>query len=258
MQVVILCGGRGTRLAEETSLRPKPMVTVGGHPLLWHIMKIYGHHGFDRFTLATGHLGEQIKSYFLQWSAMSGDFEVDLATGNVSSLGASRRESWKVRVVDTGPNTLTGGRLLRLKDQLRETFLFTYGDGVSDLDLRAVLKFHQSHGKLVTVTAVRPAARFGGLQIHDDGLITAFREKAGTEEGWINGGFMVMEPGVFAYLDNDETVLEHAPMERLAKDNQLMAYQHDGFWQCMDTLRDRDLLETLWQSGEAPWNRWQS
>jgi glucose-1-phosphate cytidylyltransferase len=256
MQVVILCGGKGTRLAEETSIRPKPMVTVGGHPILWHIMKIYGQHGFDRFTLATGYLGDYIKNFFLHWSALNSDFEVDLATGKTETLGAAKRENWKVRLIDTGAETLTGGRLLRLKDHLKDTFLLTYGDGVSDVDITKLVEFHKKHKKLVTMTAVRPSARFGGLEIADSGNIIAFREKLPTDEGYINGGFMVMEPGVFEYLENDETILERNPMERLAKDGQLMAFAHDGFWQCMDTIRDRDLLESLWASGKAPWKNW--
>lgn len=256
MQVVILCGGKGTRLAEETSVRPKPMVTVGGHPILWHIMKMYGHHGFDRFTLATGYLGDYIKNFFLHWSALNSDFEVCLTSGEVTTLSKTKKEDWKVRLIDTGAETLTGGRVLRLKDQLTDRFCLTYGDGVSDVDLKKVLEFHKAHGKLVTMTAVRPTARFGGLEIHD-GKIKAFREKLPTDEGWINGGFMVMEPGVFKYLENDETILERAPMENLVRDGQLMAYQHEGFWQCMDTIRDRELLESLWESGKAPWKKWQ-
>lgn len=256
MQVVILCGGKGTRLAEETSVRPKPMVTVGGHPMLWHIMKIYGAHGFENFTLATGYLGDYIKNFFLHYSALSSDFEVDLATGKLTSLESGHRENWKVRLIDTGADTLTGGRLLRLKDQIKSTFLFTYGDGVCDVDIGKVVEFHKSHGKLVTITAIQPSARFGGLEIQDDGKITAFREKLPTDEGWINGGFMVMEPGVFQYLEDDETILERAPLERLSKEGQLMAYQHQGFWQCMDTIRDRELLESLWHSGRAPWKTW--
>lgn len=258
MQVVILCGGKGTRLAEETSVRPKPMVTVGGHPILWHLMKIYGAQGFDRFTLATGYLGDYIKDFFLNYSALNSDFEVDLANGAVTPLQSNSRENWKVQLIDTGPETLTGGRLLRLRDRLSKggTFLFTYGDGLCDVNLKELVKFHKSHGKLVTMTAVRPSARFGGLEIGDGGKIVAFREKLPTDEGWINGGFMVMEPGVFEYLQGDDTILERSPMEQLAKDGQLMAFQHDGFWQCMDTIRDRELLESYWASGKAPWKVW--
>jgi glucose-1-phosphate cytidylyltransferase len=258
MQVVILCGGKGTRLAEETSLRPKPMVTIGGHPMLWHIMKIYGSHGFDRFTLPTGYLGDYIKNFFLHYSALNSDFEVDLATGNLTPFETSNRENWKVQLIDTGAETMTGGRLLRLAPRLKNQgpFLLTYGDGVSDINLQELLAFHKKHGKLVTMTAVRPAARFGGLEISKDGKVEAFREKEQADEGWINGGYMVMEPGVFEYLDDDATILERSPMERLARDNQLMAYRHPGFWQCMDTIRDREHLEELWASGKAPWKTW--
>jgi len=257
MQTVILCGGKGTRLAEETSVRPKPMVTVGGNPMLWHIMKIYEHHGFKDFTLAVGYLGEYIKNYFLHYSALNSDFEVDLATGEVSPLKKNAAINWKVRLVDTGSDTLTGGRLLRLKHNLSKdgTFFLTYGDGVCDVNIHELLKFHKSHGKLVTITAVRPAARFGGLEIQK-GKVISFREKLRNEAGWINGGFMVMEPKVFDYLDDDMTILEQSPMERLAKEGELMAYPHEGFWQCMDTIRDREHLEELWASGSAPWKLW--
>jgi glucose-1-phosphate cytidylyltransferase len=256
MQAVILCGGKGTRLAEETTVRPKPMVTIGGYPMLWHIMKTYSHGGVQNFTLATGYLGEIIKTFFLHYSALSSDFEVDVASGEVTTIGRPRREPWKVRLVDTGPESMTGGRLLRLQPYLNETFFFTYGDGVCDVDLKALLAFHKSHGKLVTITAVRPTARFGGLDITEKGAISSFREKMSADESYINGGFMVMEPGVFRYLTDDETILERTPMERLASEGQLMAFRHDGFWQCMDTIRDRELLEHLWASGKAPWRRW--
>jgi glucose-1-phosphate cytidylyltransferase len=256
MQTVILCGGKGTRLSEETSLRPKPMVAVGRHPILWHLMKYYDSFGFRDFTLATGYLGDYIKNYFLHYAELNSDFEVDLASGKVTGLQRGSKEDWKVKLIDTGPDTLTGGRLLRLKSHLKETFFFTYGDGLCDVDLQALLKFHRSHGKLVTITAVRPSARFGGLEIHADGSIKVFREKLPADENFVNGGFMVMEPGVFQYLENDETILERQPMERLAQEGQLMAFQHQGFWQCMDTVRDRDLLEELWAAKQPPWKRW--
>lgn len=256
MQTVILCGGKGTRLAEETSVRPKPMVTIGGHPMLWHIMKSYEAHGFEKFTLATGYMGDFIKNYFLNYSALNSDFEVDLATGQVKPLQKNVNVNWKVRLIDTGPESMTGGRVLRLKPFMKDRFFLTYGDGVCDVDMKALLKFHESHGKLVTITAVRPTARFGGLDIRDKGEIASFREKASTDEGWINGGYMVMEPGVFKYLQNDATILERDPMEKLAKDGQLMAFKHQGFWQCMDTIRDRELLEELWAKGNAPWKKW--
>lgn len=258
MNTVILCGGKGTRLAEETSLRPKPMVHIGENPILWHIMKSYEAQGFKNFTLATGYMGEYIKNHFLHYSEIHSDFEVDLSTGKVTPLQQTRPLDWKVRLIDTGVETLTGGRLLRLKPYLQKsgTFFFTYGDGLCDVDLNALLKFHKSHGKLCTISAVRPSARFGGLEI-SGGKITAFREKMASDEGRINGGFMVMEPGVFEYLEDDMTILEKSPMERMAKDGQLMAFEHDGFWQCMDTIRDKELLEAHWNSGKAPWKKWQ-
>jgi glucose-1-phosphate cytidylyltransferase len=256
MKTIILCGGMGTRLTEETILKPKPMVTVGPYPILWHIMSIYGHQGFNEFALAIGYKGDMIKDYFLNYHALNSDFEIDLKTGE-KKFNNNSKEDWKVKLVDTGLNTMTGGRLLRLKNTLKSegTFFLTYGDGVADIDLKALLKFHKSHGKLVTVTAVRPNARFGGLQIEGD-KITQFKEKPQSGEGWINGGFFVMEPGVFDYLSNDETVLERDPLEKLAKNGQLMAYQHKGFWQCMDTMRDRQLLEDAWNSKSAPWKLW--
>jgi glucose-1-phosphate cytidylyltransferase len=257
MNTVILCGGKGTRLSEETTVRPKPMVLVGGHPILWHIMKIYGAHEFNKFTLATGYLGDFIKNFFLHYAELNSDFEVDLSTGKVTPLQVARPTNWKVRVIDTGHDTLTGGRLLRLKPFLEQegTFFFTYGDGLCDVNLKELLKFHRSHGKLCTITAVLPTARFGGLELAGSN-VKAFREKLPTDEGWINGGYMVMEPGVFRYLENDDTILERSPMERLAADGQLMAFQHHGFWQCMDTIRDKELLENEWASGKAPWKVW--
>jgi glucose-1-phosphate cytidylyltransferase len=257
MNTVILCGGKGTRLSEETTLRPKPMVNVGPYPMLWHIMKIYETQGFKNFTLATGYMGDFIKNHFLHYAELRSDFEVDLSTGKTSFLQQAEPLDWKVRLIDTGLETLTGGRLLRLKSYLQNdgAFFFTYGDGVCDVNLKELLKYHRSHGKLCSITAVRPSARFGGLQI-EKGRVTAFREKASSDEGWINGGYMVMEPGIFSYLENDSTILEKNPMERLAQDGQLMAFQHPGFWQCMDTIRDKELLESLWQSGEAPWKTW--
>ncbi|NUM89691.1 MAG: glucose-1-phosphate cytidylyltransferase [Bdellovibrionales bacterium] len=254
---MILCGGKGTRLSEETAARPKPMVTVGGHPILWHIMSGYAAQGFNRFTLAAGHMADHIKNFFLNYAALNSDFEVDLATGEVTPLRRTKPVDWKVRVVDTGSESMTGGRLHRLESFLQGsgTFFFTYGDGVSDVDLKALLEFHRKHGKLCTITAVKPAARFGGLEIND-GRIEEFREKLPDDSGWINGGFMVMEPKIFDYLHGDATVLEQDPMRKLAKDGQLMAFQHEGFWQPMDTLRDRQHLEELWESGRAPWKTW--
>ncbi len=253
MKVVILCGGLGTRLSEETQLRPKPMVTVGGHPMLWHIMNTYSAHGCHEFVLALGYKGELIKEYFLNYYALDSDLSVDLQTGKVENIRRSQRD-WKVELIDTGEQPMTGGRLRRLESMLRPlgTFMLTYGDGVADMNIRQLLAFHRAHGKLATVTAVRPPARFGGITMNGDQVVE-FKEKPQTGEGWINGGFFVFEAAVFDYLTGDETVLEGAPLENLTRDGQLMAFRHPGFWQCMDTLRDRQLLEQLWASNTAPW-----
>ena len=252
-KVVILCGGLGTRLSEETQIKPKPMVEIGGRPMLWHIMKIYESHGLAEFMLALGYKGEVIKDYFLNYHARQSDLTVQLKSGQVEYSNPTS-ENWKVSLIDTGANTMTGGRLLRLKKHImpENTFMVTYGDGVSNVDLKALLAFHRAHGKLATVTAVRPSARFGGINI-GDGRVLDFKEKPQSGEGWINGGFFVFEPEVFSYISDDATVLEQSPLENLARDGQLMAYEHSGYWQCMDTVRDRNALQTLWDSGEAPW-----
>lgn len=253
MKTVILCGGLGTRLAEETQVKPKPMVEIGGRPILWHIMKIYEHHGFREFMLALGYKGELIKDYFLNYHARLSDLTVHLKSGRAEYSNPTA-EDWQVSLLDTGADTMTGGRLLRLRPHLQSsgTFMLTYGDGVADVDIPALLSFHRTHGRLATVTAVRPSARFGGLLI-GKGRVQDFKEKPQSGEGWINGGFFVFEPGVFDYLSDDATVLEQAPLENLARDGQLMAYQHSGYWQCMDTVRDRDRLQAAWESGLAPW-----
>jgi len=254
MKTVILCGGLGTRLSEETQLKPKPMVEIGGRPMLWHIMKTYERYGFNEFTLALGYKSEVIKDYFLNYHALQSDLTVHLKNGQIDHSKPTA-EDWHVSLIDTGALTMTGGRLLRLKEYFQsenETFMLTYGDGVCDVDMNELLAFHRSHGKLATVTAVRPSARFGGMQI-DDGKVLDFREKPQSGEGWINGGFFVFEPGVFEYLTDDDTILERAPLEKLVEDGQLMSYQHPGYWQCMDTIRDRDLLQEIWDSGDAPW-----
>jgi glucose-1-phosphate cytidylyltransferase len=253
MKTVILCGGLGTRLAEETQLRPKPMVEIGGRPILWHIMKMYEHHGFTDFTLALGYRGDFIKDYFLNYHARLSDLTVALKTGTVAYSNPTA-EDWRVTLVDTGAETMTGGRLLRLKPHLHGggTFLLTYGDGVCDVNINALLDYHRGHGRLATVTAVRPSARFGGMHI-GDGQVRHFKEKPQSGEGWINGGFFAFEPGVFDYLTDDATVLERSPLETLANDGQLMAFEHSGYWQCMDTVRDRDALQALWNSGTVPW-----
>ena len=252
MKVVILAGGLGTRLSEETEVKPKPMVEIGEHPILWHIMKKYAHHGFNDFFLALGYKGEIIKRYFLDHYSLGGSLRVNLASGLVEDLEKDT-EDWTVHLMDTGQQTQTGGRIKRLEPWLKDgTFMATYGDGVCDVDLQMLLEFHRSQGKLATITAVRPPSRFGGL-VFDGNLVQDFIEKPQIGEGWINGGFMVLEPQVIDYLGGDASTLERDGLERLASDRQLAAYRHEGFWQCMDTLREKKLLETLWQSGEAPW-----
>jgi glucose-1-phosphate cytidylyltransferase len=255
VKVVILAGGRGTRLAEETDIRPKPMVEIGGLPILWHIMKIYRAHGLREFVVALGYKGELVKQYFLDYRLRASDVTVSLADGGVD-VHDGDREDWIVHLVDTGLDPQSGGRLHRLRARLStETFLMTYGDGVADIDVSKLLEFHHGHGRLATVTAVRPPARFGGLAFEGD-LVSEFIEKPQIGEGWINGGFFVFEPGALEYVDRDDTVLELEPLERLAADGQLVAYRHEGFWQCMDTVRDLRLLEGLWQSGDVPWKVW--
>jgi len=255
MKVVILAGGLGTRLAEETEARPKPMVEIGGRPILWHIMKHYAHYDFKEFFIALGYKGEVIKRYFLDYYMLDGSTTINLSDGDVEAHGREC-EDWIVHLMDTGLHTLTGGRVKRLQPWLKdETFMVTYGDGVSDVDLHGLLRFHRSHGRLATVTAVRPPARFGGL-IFDGELVAEFTEKPQIGEGWINGGFLVLEPGVFDYLKGDDISLETDTLQRLAAEGQLAAYRHDRFWQCMDTLRDVRLLESLWQSGKPPWKAW--
>jgi len=251
MRVVILAGGRGTRLAEETGTRPKPMVEIGGRPILWHIMNVYAAHGHSDFLVACGYKGEMIKQYFHQYAVYHSDYVVDLKTGAIQVVN-SHPLDWRVGVIDTGLDTMTGGRLLRLRDHLTGTFMVTYGDGVGNVDITRLLQFHQSHGRLATVTAVRPPARFGDLGLEGD-RVRRFAEKPQTGEGWINGGFFVFEPAVLDQIEGDDTSLERGPLERLAQADQLMAFRHQGFWQPMDTLREKLLLEDLWASGQAPW-----
>jgi glucose-1-phosphate cytidylyltransferase len=253
VKVAILCGGFGTRLSEETQVRPKPMVEIGGRPILWHIMKIYERHGLQDFMLALGYKGEIIKDYFLHYHARQSDVTVHLGSGVVDYTNPTA-ENWRVTMVDTGSSTQTGGRLLRLRTLLQAdgTFMLTYGDGVSDVDIRSLLEFHRRHGKLATVTAVRPPARFGDLALDGD-QVKSFKEKPQAGEGWINGGFFVFEPGVFDFIGDDSTILEKSPLEHLAASGQLMAYRHQGYWQSMDTLRDKHALEEQWSSGAAPW-----
>ena len=254
--VVLLAGGLGTRLREETDVKPKPMVEVGGHPILWHIMKSYAAHGFDEFVVCLGYKGDSIKDFFLNYRARQGGVSIDLATGRYDMHNPDEGETWKVHLLETGQDTMTGGRIGRAARFLgRRRFMATYGDGVSDVDLRGLLAFHEAGGRRATLTAVRPPARFGGLEIEGD-RIAHFNEKPQVGEGWINGGFMVFEPDVADLIEGDATVLERAPMETLAAEGQLGAYRHDGFWQCMDTVRDLTLLRDLWDGGRAPWKQW--
>src|SRR5580693_9988508 len=255
MKVAILAGGLGSRLAEETELKPKPMVEIGGKPILWHIMMHYAHYGLNEFAIALGYKGEVIKKYMLDYCSLNRDLNVSLKTGKVRMNGGVVPD-WNVDLVDTGMKTQTGGRIKRLAPYLgNETFMLTWGDGVSDINLRDLLAFHRTHGKLATLTAVRPTARFGHLEM-DGNQITEFSEKPQTKEGWINGAFFVLEPEIFDFIDGDRTHFEREPLEALARQGQLMAYRHDSFWQCMDTLRDKNLLEALWSSDQAPWKTW--
>lgn len=256
MKTIILAGGLGTRLAEETVVKPKPMVEVGGKPILWHLMNIYSAHGFNEFIVALGYKGEVIKEYFLNFHALNANLSVDLSTGRHTAQH-SAPTPWNVHLVDTGLNTQTGGRIKRLASWLGEddTFLLTYGDGLGDVDLSALLAFHKGHGKLATITAVRPPARFGGLALEGDRVVR-FAEKPQTGEGWINGGFFVLDRRVLDYITGDATLWELDPLERLAMEGQLQAFRHEGFWQPMDTLREKHLLESLWETGKAPWKVW--
>jgi glucose-1-phosphate cytidylyltransferase len=252
--VVILCGGMGTRLAEQSEVRPKPLVEIGGRPIIWHIMKHYSRYGFNEFVLALGYKGEQIKRYFLDYHAVGRDMTITLQDGHVSPL-SSNVEPWTVHLVDTGSATLTGGRLRQLEPLIGGgTFMLTYGDGVSNVRLDELLAFHRSRAALVTLTAVRPPARFGALEFDGD-RIRRFKEKSTLHEGWINGGFSIVEPAALKYIDAD-VMWEHAPMETLAAEGQMVAFRHEEFWQCMDTVRDLRYLESLWDSGNPPWKTW--
>jgi glucose-1-phosphate cytidylyltransferase len=255
VKTVILAGGRGSRLSEETIARPKPMVEIGGVPILVHIMRIYGAADARDFVLALGYRGDIIKDYFINFHIRRSDVTVKLRSGETTFANQATPD-WTVEMIDTGTDTLTGGRLKRLERHLRPhgTFMLTYGDGVADIDVRRLIEFHRSHGHLATVTAVRPPGRFGTMALRA-GRVESFKEKPQAGEGWINGGFFVFEPGVFDYLGDDRTILEQEPLERLAADRQLAAFEHEGFWQPMDTVRDRDLLNELWAAGEAPWQR---
>jgi len=258
VKAVILAGGFGSRLSEETDVRPKPLVEIGGKPILWHIMNIYAAHGVNEFVIALGYKGDMIKQYFLSFYALNNDISVDLASGETTIHNGGGQPNWKVHLVDTGLHTQTGGRLKRLRGWLGddEAFMFTYGDGVADLDIKSLLRFHKSHGKLATVTTARSPSRFGRMAFDGD-QVTEFYEKPESSEGWINGGYFVLHPKAIDYIDGDETVWERDPVVRLTHDGQLMGYRHHGFWSCMDTLKEKTMLEELWNSGKAPWKIWE-
>ncbi len=256
MKTVILAGGLGTRLAEETTIRPKPMVEIGGKPILWHIMNIYSAHGINEFIIAAGYKAEVIKEYFLNFYAINNDITVDLTTGK-TTIHEGKQPNWKAHIIDTGLHTQTGGRLKRLKSWLDEDedFMFTYGDGVADININTLYEFHKSHGKLATVTTVRSPSRFGRISFEGD-QITDFYEKPEAAEGWINGGYFVLNSKVIDYIEKDETIWERGPIERLSRDGELMGYRHYGFWSCMDTLKEKNTLEEMWNSGQASWKIW--
>lgn len=257
MKAVLLAGGLGTRLSEETSIRPKPMVEIGGRPILWHILKMYSHYGVDDFIICCGYKGYVIKEYFANYFLHMSDVTFDMRS-NVMEVHQKRAEPWKVTLVDTGEESMTGGRLLRVAEYVRddETFCFTYGDGLSDVDIKASIDFHRNHGRLATLTATRPPGRFGVLDIEGP-QVKQFVEKPKGDGALINGGFFVLSPKVLEYLEGDHTIWEQQPLQRLAADGQLMAFEHQGFWQPMDTLRDKTYLEELWASGSAPWKTWE-
>ena len=253
MKVIVLAGGLGSRLAEYTKSIPKPMVTIGGKPIIWHILRTYAFYGHNDFYLALGYKAEIIKEYFLNYRSLNADFTVDLQDGHIN-FHETDTTDWKVSLIETGLKTMTGGRVKKMKPFIgNETFMLTYGDGVANIDINKVIKFHKSHGKMVTVTAVRPTARFGELEMKGD-EVTSFQEKPQTNQGWINGGYFIIEPEFFNFIKEDATILERDPLEKAAKSGELMAYCHEGYWQCMDTQRDKDSLEELWDSGNAPWD----
>ena len=257
MKVVLLAGGFGTRISEESHLKPKPMIEIGNQPILWHIMKIYSAYGFNDFIICAGYRQHVIKEYFANYFLHTSDVTFDFRNNNEMFIHHNTAEPWKVTVVDTGLNTMTGGRIKRIQKYIGdETFMLTYGDGVSDVNIGELVKFHQHHGKIATLTAINAGSRFGVLDIDHSGKINHFREKNDVDGNMINGGFMVLEPQIFDYIDGDTTIFERKPLEQIAAENQLMAYKHLGFWQCMDTQRDKIQLEELWQSGKAPWKVW--
>jgi len=256
MKAVILAGGLGSRLSEETDLRPKPMVEIGGKPILWHIMKIYSHYGLNDFIICLGYKGYVIKEYFVNYFLHQSDVTIDLKK-NAMEVHDCKAEPWKITLIDTGLNTMTGGRIRRVREYIdTDTFMLTYGDGVADINIHALLEFHKKHGKRATITSVQPSGRFGALQLDDNNNVISFLEKPKGDGAFINGGFFVLEPQVIDYIKGDETLWEKEPLEKLAQESQLVAYRHDGFWKPMDTLRDKKELEDLWNSGKADWKVW--
>lgn len=258
MKVLILAGGFGTRLSEETHLIPKPMVEIGGRPILWHIMKIYSSYGFNDFIILLGYKGYVIKEYFANYFLHQNDVTIDIANNKIETHSKNNEEPWKVTLVNTGLDTMTGGRLKRAQPYLNqeEPFMFTYGDGVSNIDINALMDFHKKHDKLITMTSVQPEGRFGAMRIGEDMTVSSFEEKPEGEGGWINGGFFVCEPKVLDYIKGDETMFEREPLNMLVRDRQLVAYKHKGFWQCMDTLRDKRMLESMWETEKPRWKIW--
>jgi glucose-1-phosphate cytidylyltransferase len=256
MKTILLAGGLGTRISEETHLKPKPMVEVGGMPILWHIMKTYASYGFSDFAVALGYKGDVIKEFFVNYKLHKSDMLVNLLSGSVK-FENDFSEDWSVGLYNTGASSMTGGRLLNLKRLFKpgDTFMLTYGDGVADIDISKLVEFHKSHGKIATLTAVRPPARFGSIIIEESGHVIEFKEKPQVGEGWINGGYFVFNYEIFDYLKDDQTILEREPLENLSKQNELVAYRHEGFWHCMDTIRDRDNLNEIWAAGNAPWKK---
>ncbi|MEG1158274.1 MAG: glucose-1-phosphate cytidylyltransferase [Christensenellaceae bacterium] len=257
MKVVILAGGFGTRISEESHLKPKPMIEIGERPILWHIMKYYSAFGYNDFVICLGYKAYSIKEFFADYFLHTSDITFDFSEGNKMTVHNNFAEPWKVTLIDTGLHTMTGGRVRRIKEYVdNKPFMLTYGDGVADVNIDELVRFHKQHGKIATMTAIQPSGRFGMLDINNGNSISSFREKLQQDSGWINGGFMVLEPAIFDYIENDSTVLEKEPLEKLAKEGQLMAYKHGGFWQCMDTMRDKMLLDTLLLENKAPWKVW--
>ncbi len=258
MKVVILAGGFGTRISEESHLKPKPMIEIGERPILWHIMKTYSHYGFNDFIICLGYKGYAIKEYFAHYFLHEADVTFDFCDENRQIVHCNHAEPWKVTLANTGLHTMTGGRVKRIRQYVgNEPFMLTYGDGVGNVDIGKLVAFHQAHGKIATLTSVQPSGRFGALELNDQNVVTGFQEKPQGDGGWINGGFFVLQPEVFDTIADDSTIFERGPMEKLAQQHELVAYKHDGFWQPMDTMRDKDQLENLWQTNKAPWKIWE-